>query len=165
MTRHSSGASTSAINAYPRVFSPGYPGPNLILPMNRFVYYVGAMFTARVTDSFSAAHSLREYGGSCERLHGHNYKVEVAVQSDQLNSIGIVMDFRDLKNLLKEALFEMDHRHLNELPAFAETNPSAENIARHVFNSLSEKIPSPVKLAQVTVWENEFCCVSFSGPG
>lgn len=141
------------------------PSSNLILPMHRFVYYVGAMFTARVTDSFSAAHSLREYGGSCERLHGHNYKVEITVQSKQLNSIGIVMDFRDLKKLLKEVLSGMDHRYLNELPTFAEANPSAENIAQHIFTSLSGKIPAPVKLAQVTVWENEFCCVSFSRPG
>lgn len=135
------------------------------MPIYRIVYYVVFMFTARITDSFSAAHSLREYGGSCENLHGHNYRVEIAVQSDQLNSIGIVMDFRDLKKLLKEVLSGMDHSYLNELPAFKKENPSAENIAQHIYTSLLRKIPQPAKLVQVTVWENESCCVSYSTPG
>jgi 6-pyruvoyltetrahydropterin/6-carboxytetrahydropterin synthase len=130
-----------------------------------FVYYVGAMFTARVRDSFSAAHRLREYNGDCERLHGHNYKVEIAVQSNKLDAMGIVMDFRELKNLLKEILGEIDHQYLNDLPAFAQVNPSAENIARHIFTSLIGKVPAPVELAEVTVWENDNCCVSYSTPG
>ena len=133
--------------------------------MPLFVYYVGAMFTARVKDSFSAAHRLREYGGDCERLHGHNYKVEIAVHAETLNALGIVMDFRDLKNLLKEVLSGLDHQYLNDLPAFAEVNPSAENIARHIFMSLTGKVPAPVELAEVLVWENDNTWVSYSKPG
>jgi len=132
--------------------------------MPLFVYYVGAMFTARVKDSFSAAHRLREYGGDCERLHGHNYKVEIAVQSGQLDAMGIVMDFRELKNLLKEVLSEMDHQYLNDLPAFTKVNPSAENIARHIFTSLIGKVPAPVELAEVLVWENDNTWVAYSEP-
>ena len=130
-----------------------------------FVYYVGAMFTARVKESFSAAHRLREYDGDCERLHGHNYKVEVAVRSGQLDKMGIVMDFRELKRLLKEVLAELDHQYLNDLPAFAQVNPSAENIALHIFTSLTEKVHAPVELAEVTVWENDNTCVLYSKPG
>jgi len=133
--------------------------------MPPFVYYVGAMFTARVKESFSAAHRLREYDGDCERLHGHNYKVEIAVRSGQLDKMGIVMDFRELKRLLKKVLAELDHQYLNDLPAFAQVNPSAENIARHIFTSLSEKVHVPVELAEVTVWENDNTCVSYSKPG
>jgi len=121
------------------------------------------MFILRVTDSFSAAHRLRGYHGDCERLHGHNYKVEVFIESQHLDETGIVMDFREVKSLLKEALDEMDHQYLNELPAFSEMNPSAENIARHIFSVLAGSVMPPVRLKEVTVWENEHCSVSYSG--
>ena len=125
--------------------------------------YVLPMFRAKVMDGFSAAHRLREYQGDCERLHGHNYRVEVAVASQQLDSTGIVMDFRDLKQMLKRVLEGLDHQYLNDLEPFARVNPSAENIARHIFNALSQEITSPVILEEVTVWENDSCCVTFSG--
>jgi len=124
----------------------------------------GTMFTARVRDSFSSAHRLRGYEGDCERLHGHNYKVEAIVQSTEIDSMGIVMDFRDLKNLLKEVLSTLDHQYLNELPAFETINPSAENIACHIFTSLFPRIQSPVSLKEVIVWENDSCSVSYSNP-
>lgn len=127
------------------------------------LYYVLPMFRAKVMDGFSAAHRLREYQGDCERLHGHNYRVEVAVASQQLDSTGIVMDFRDLKQMLKRVLEGLDHQYLNDLEPFARVNPSAENIARHIFNALSQEITSPVILEEVTVWENDSCCVTFSG--
>ncbi|HDP26414.1 MAG TPA: 6-carboxytetrahydropterin synthase QueD [Deltaproteobacteria bacterium] len=120
------------------------------------------MFQAKVVDSFSAAHRLRGYQGDCERLHGHNYRVEVTVKSHTLDGTGIVMDFRDLKTLLKKTLDELDHRYLNDLPWFQEQNPSAEHIARAIFEHLSPSIPSPVTLKEVVVWENEACCVSYS---
>jgi len=125
----------------------------------------GTMFTARVRDSFSSAHRLRGYEGDCERLHGHNYRVEAVVESAEVNTMGIVMDFRDMKNLLKEVLSTLDHQYLNELPAFEEMNPSAENIARYIFAFLSERIQSPVKLREVIVWENDSCSVSYSHQG
>lgn len=123
------------------------------------------MFTARVKDSFSAAHRLRGYEGDCERLHGHNYKVEVIVRSCELDHLGIVMDFRQLKQLLKEVLAGMDHQYLNDLPAFTVMNPSAENIARHIFTALSAKVKAPVELAEVIVWENDACSVSYCPQG
>ncbi len=79
--------------------------------------------------------------------------------------MGIVMDFRELKRLLKEVLAELDHQYLNDLPAFAQVNPSAENIARHIFTALYKKVHSPVELAEVTVWENDNTCVSYTNPG
>jgi len=120
------------------------------------------MFTAKVIDSFSAAHSLREYQGDCERLHGHNYRVELVVCARELDAIGIVMDFRDLKQALKGVLKELDHQYLNELKPFAEANPSAENIARFVHHAVSARLKPPAAVKEVTVWENDSCCVTYS---
>ncbi len=122
----------------------------------------GLMFKAKVVDSFSAAHRLREYQGDCERLHGHNYRVEVVVSSPCLDEQGIVMDFRELKRFLKGALHELDHQYLNDLAPFGERNPSAENIARHLFETLSPLIREPVRLAEVVVWENDASCISYA---
>ena len=124
------------------------------------MYYVLPMFKAKVIDTFSAAHRLYEYQGDCERLHGHNYRVEAVVQSETLDSIGIVMDFRELKQLLKEVVAELDHQYLNDLAPFRKDNPSAENIARYIFTSLSPLIREPVKLSEVIVWENDTSCIT-----
>jgi 6-pyruvoyltetrahydropterin/6-carboxytetrahydropterin synthase len=134
----------------------------LCIALEYFVYYVRLMFKAKVLDSFSAAHRLREYQGDCERLHGHNYRVEVIVSSPSLDSMGIVMDFRELKRLLKQVLHELDHQYLNDLPPFGEQNPSAENIAKYLFDSLSPLIREPVRLSEVIVWENDASCISYT---
>ena len=76
--------------------------------------------------------------------------------------MGIVMDFRDLKHLLKKTLDELDHQYLNDLAPFSEKNPSAENIARHVFNELAPSIVKPASLSEVIVWENDTSCISYS---
>jgi 6-pyruvoyltetrahydropterin/6-carboxytetrahydropterin synthase len=126
------------------------------------LYYVLTMFTAKVMEGFSAAHRLRGYQGDCERLHGHNYRVEVAVESPQLDDAGIIMDFRDLKQILKKVLAGLDHQYLNELEPFTTINPSAENIASYIFHAVSGSIKMPVLLKEVTVWENDSCCVTYS---
>ena len=126
------------------------------------LYYVFRMFTAKVIDGFSAAHRLRGYQGDCERLHGHNYRVEVAVESLHLDDAGIVMDFRDLKQILKDVLKVLDHQYLNDLEPFTAINPSAENIAEYIFHAVWGSIKTPVLLKEVTVWENDSCCVTYS---
>ena len=126
------------------------------------MYYEGPMFKAKIRDSFSAAHSLRGYQGDCERLHGHNYRVEVVVASATLDQVGIVMDFRDLKAALKSVLDEMDHHYLNDLAIFQDCNPSAELIARHIYARLKGMLPSGTVLSEVAVWENENCCALYS---
>lgn len=126
------------------------------------LYYVQPMFTAKIIDGFSAAHSLRGYQGDCERLHGHNYRVELAVSSPDLDAVGIVMDFRDLKQILKGVLKSLDHQYLNDLEPFMEINPSAENIARFIHQEVSGHIPPSVFIKEVTVWENDSCCVTYA---
>jgi 6-pyruvoyltetrahydropterin/6-carboxytetrahydropterin synthase len=120
------------------------------------------MFKIKLRDSFSSAHMLRGYQGDCERLHGHNYRIEVTICSDDLNEIGILADFRDIKRVLKDCLNPLDHRLLNDLPEFTSDNPSAENIARHIFFKLKPMIKEPAKLLEVEVWENDNCSAVFS---
>ncbi|MEI6125035.1 MAG: 6-carboxytetrahydropterin synthase QueD [Pseudomonadota bacterium] len=114
------------------------------------------MFEVSVQSFFSSAHRLRNYQGKCEALHGHNWKVEIIVHASALNDIGLAMDFKELKNILNDSLAYLDHACLNDLPPFTEKNPSAENIAEHLFGVLREKIKgASVSLAKVSVWESE----------
>lgn len=120
------------------------------------------MFELTVRDEFSAAHQLRGYEGACEKLHGHNWRVEVAVRGERLNEIGILLDFKELKAHLREILSELDHRNLNEHPAFLQKNPSSENLARYIFERLSERLSGrPVRVYRVTVCETERSCASW----
>ncbi|OAG28264.1 6-carboxytetrahydropterin synthase QueD [Thermodesulfatator autotrophicus] len=120
------------------------------------------MFELTVRDEFAAAHYLRNYPGACERLHGHNWKVEIAVRGEKLNEIDVLVDFKNLKKHLKEVLEELDHQNLNEHPAFQDQNPSSENIARYIFEKLAPKMASyGVELVRVTVCETERSCASY----
>jgi 6-pyruvoyltetrahydropterin/6-carboxytetrahydropterin synthase len=107
-------------------------------------------FEITTTREFSAAHQLRLYDGSLEPLHGHNWRVKVSV-AGELDAIGVVMDFHELERLVDELIVPMHNRHLNDLPAFATLNPTAENVARHVGQAL--RLPAGVSLACVEVWE------------
>lgn len=120
------------------------------------------MFKIKVRDSFSSAHMLRGYKGDCERLHGHNYKVEVTICSNELNDIGILADFRDIKQAIKTCLGPLDHKLLNDLPEFTSDNPSAENIAKHIFAKLKDMIDNPARLLEIEVWENDNCSAVYS---
>jgi 6-pyruvoyltetrahydropterin/6-carboxytetrahydropterin synthase len=111
-------------------------------------------FEIKIICYFSAAHSLRGYKGKCEELHGHNWKVEVLVSSPKLNSLGMVLDFKELKEKLNKVLSLLDHRYLNEIDFFKKFNPTSENIARYIFENL-KKNNLNVKLEAVTVCESE----------
>jgi 6-pyruvoyltetrahydropterin/6-carboxytetrahydropterin synthase len=114
------------------------------------------MYILKVSDTFSAAHRLRGYEGKCENVHGHNWKVEAEVHVAAVNEIGISMDFKAVKNLLKDALNAYDHNDLNELPEFSKENPSAEHIARNIHHCLRDRLKgSGVSRVRVTVWESD----------
>jgi len=124
------------------------------------------MYEVTIKRTFSAAHSLKEIGGKCEKLHGHNFTVEVSVATDQLNREGLVVDFRVLKDWTDQAIKELDHKYLNEIAVFQGMNPSSENIANYIFNRLSAKVAAPdIRVTRVTVWESETAKVSYTGPG
>ena len=110
------------------------------------------MFEIRVTTKFGAAHNLRNYGGKCENLHGHTWKVEVALKGTSLNDIGLMRDFRDVKGALKEVLSRYDHSYINELSPFDKINPTAENLCKHIFDELVKGLP---ELFEVSVWESD----------
>ena len=122
------------------------------------------MYELVVSDYFSAAHDLRGYKGKYESLHGHNWKVEVTVASEKLDSLGMVVDFTDMKKALAEALERYDHCYLNETEDFKELNPTTENLARRIFERLSGGLPKHVKMRSVAVWESESCFAKYTGP-
>jgi len=120
------------------------------------------MYKIKIVSNFSAAHFLRGYRGKCENLHGHNWKVEVSICSEKLDSCGMVMDFSELKKITSVILDGLDHKHLNELSYFVDTNPSSENIACHIFGELKEKLKGKdCKLEEVNVWETDTSCASY----
>jgi 6-pyruvoyltetrahydropterin/6-carboxytetrahydropterin synthase len=120
------------------------------------------MYEITVRRHFDAAHFLREYGGRCENLHGHRYEVEVTVESDHLNSIGLVMDFTGLKTSLDQLLESYDHRCLNDLPPYDRVNPSAENLARNIYQALKTLMPvGEAHLASVRVYESPDAWATF----
>ncbi len=120
------------------------------------------MYKVKIVSQFSAAHSLRNYKGKCETLHGHNWKVEILVSSLRLNSSGMVMDFSDLKKLTLSVLDKLDHCHLNELEYFKNQNPSSEEIARYIYDKLKEEIAAKgCKLEEVRVWETDSSCAVY----
>ncbi|MUM77090.1 6-carboxytetrahydropterin synthase QueD [Pseudodesulfovibrio sp. F-1] len=109
-----------------------------------------------ITRDFSASHQLRNYGGKCERMHGHNFGVEVVVEGDRLDEkVHYLMDFKELKRLTGAVLDRLDHRHLNEVEYFTELNPSSENLAMFIYRELKGSLPRHVRLAEVSVSEKD----------
>lgn len=123
------------------------------------------MYEVSVTSRFSAAHQLVEFEGGCERLHGHNWKVEVSVRSSTLDEAGLVMDFRELKKHTEDALRKLDHSFLNELEHFKTINPSSENIARYLFDAISRNVnDGRLAVSSVKAWESDNSCATFTCP-
>lgn len=119
------------------------------------------MFELMVDTTFAAAHQLRGYKGKCEQMHGHNWKVQAHVVAEKLNDIDIAMDFHDLKELLNEVIAPLDHSFLNEIFPFTEKNPSSENIAKWIYDSLNKKLDEHVQVSAVTVWESETAAATY----
>ncbi|WP_432734783.1 6-carboxytetrahydropterin synthase QueD [Maridesulfovibrio sp. FT414] len=111
----------------------------------------------KVKKEFSAAHQLRNYGGKCENMHGHNFGVEVEVEGTQLDPrIEILMDFKELKKELGEVLDTLDHKHLNSVDYFEHRNPSSENIARYIYQEMKKRVESEhVRIVYASVSEKD----------
>lgn len=119
------------------------------------------MHYLQVEGDFASAHQLREYKGKCENLHGHNWRVRVRVCGRDLDRLGMLMDFGCLKQTLKTLLDGLDHKFLNETPPFDRVNPTSENLAKHLYESLDAVLPQGVRVHEVTVWESEKCAASY----
>ena len=124
---------------------------------------MSALYTIKVITDFAAAHLLRGYAGECSRLHGHNWKVEVEVTARTLDDVGMGVDFKDIKANTREVIGSMDHRNLNDLPPFDKINPTAENIAAHIYKTLAANLNDErAQVSAVTIWETERACVKYT---
>ncbi len=113
------------------------------------------MFEISIKSHFCGAHSLVGYKGPCANLHGHNWEVEIFLRGARTNRLGMLVDFKQAKKELQAVLEKLDHQHLNALPVFRKTNPTAENIARLFFDELYPKFNSPAcRLDRVRVSES-----------
>ena len=121
------------------------------------------MFELTIKTHFDAAHSLTGYPGECARLHGHSFKIDVMVAGETLNDIGLLFDFKDLKDKVNAVLDRFDHRHMNEIPPFDRISPTAENFARFLWGELSADgiLPDTVRVSRINVWESDTACISY----
>ena len=121
------------------------------------------MYEVTIETHFSSAHRLREYNGECERLHGHNWRVKVSVASEELNDLGMVIDFKDLKKETKVLMDKFDHQYLNEVPPFDKLNPTTENMAKLLFDELSKSVNTASRrISKVIIWESPTSSASYS---
>ena len=118
------------------------------------------MFELSVTGNIASAHFLPGYEGPCKELHGHTWKIEASIVSEELDKIGMVVDFKELKKQLNAFLEHLDHVCLNDLDYFKENNPTTENIAKYIYKNFSGRI-APLKLNKVRVWESDSSSVSY----
>ncbi len=120
------------------------------------------MYELMVKDSFAAAHNLRDYKGKCERVHGHNYIVEAYFTSMTLGKDGLAVDFTILKKQLKKITDRLDHRNLNkDISYFKKINPSAENIARYIYDFLKQSVKK-AKVSKVAIYESESSMAAYT---
>ncbi|MBL8231587.1 MAG: 6-carboxytetrahydropterin synthase QueD [Bryobacterales bacterium] len=118
------------------------------------------MFEVAVSETFAAGHALRNYRGKCERVHGHNYKVCITMHGEGLDDIGMLVDFGEIKRVLRKAIEYLDHQFINDLPPFDKINPSAENMAKYFCEEMQRGLEEgmgkvPVHIRSVQVWETD----------
>ncbi|MDA8234615.1 MAG: 6-carboxytetrahydropterin synthase QueD [Clostridia bacterium] len=126
------------------------------------------MYQLTIKAHFDAAHHLRDYQGKCAQIHGHSWQVEVMVAGRELDKIGMLIDFGILKKHVNDIIGGLDHRYLNELPAFNQdgVNPTAENIARYIYEKLSHQLLNhqpAIVIEGVRVWESPNASATYGG--
>lgn len=123
------------------------------------------MFDIYIKTHFAGAHHLRDYPGDCENPHGHNWKVNVTVRATELDHLGMGIDFKQLKKIVKEAVDKLDHRDLNNMTIFRDINPSSENIARYLFGELKGPLSHDrYSLHSIEVLETDSSGLIYYGP-
>ena len=117
------------------------------------------MFEVTVEDTFAAGHYLRNYKGKCENPHGHNYRVRITLAGKELDRAGLLLDFKDLREVMKHVIDRLDHQMINDLEPFTTLNPSAENLARYFYEQTNGKLHQDthgrVRVKDVTIWETD----------
>jgi 6-pyruvoyltetrahydropterin/6-carboxytetrahydropterin synthase len=124
------------------------------------------MFEVTVEDSFAAGHYLRNYKGKCENPHGHNYKVRLTLAGQQLDKAGLLLDFKDVRDLMKNVIDRFDHQMINEIEPFTALNPSAENLAKYFYHEANLRLGhlthGRVRVKNVTIFETDFTTATYS---
>ena len=117
------------------------------------------MYEVTVEADFSSGHYLRNYKGKCENPHGHNYKVRVTLIGSKLDEAGLLLDFKLLKQVLRPVVERIDHQMLNDIEPFIELNPSAENLAKYLYDEtnlhLKDVTNGRVRVKDCTIWETD----------
>ncbi len=129
------------------------------------------MFELKVKTRFAGAHQLAMVGKKCENLHGHNWQVEVCVRGKALNSAGVLADFGDIKAAVRKVVDgELDHKFLNELPAFEGMQPTSERIAVHIARRVQTMLDDShvstgqkekIRVSKVMAWESDDACAIY----
>jgi 6-pyruvoyltetrahydropterin/6-carboxytetrahydropterin synthase len=133
--------------------------------------------------TFAAAHAIRGHTRGCQNLHGHNYRVRVHLGADRLDALGMVLDFADLKAIMREILAPFDHHVINDVPPFDRRNTTAELLSAYFFDEVRARLggfgdpgkptdatdasdssdPSDrgVRVIRIEVWENDSSCAVY----
>jgi 6-pyruvoyltetrahydropterin/6-carboxytetrahydropterin synthase len=124
------------------------------------------LFEVTVEDSFAAGHYLRNYKGKCEKPHGHNYKVRITLAGEQLDKAGLLLDFKDLREVMRHVIDRLDHQMINDLEPFTAMNPSAENLAKYFYEQTNNRLNGVtrgcVRVKNVTIFETDTTTATYS---
>ena len=121
------------------------------------------MYELKTIAQFGAAHKLKNIGGKCENLHGHNWRIETFVKGEELDKNGLLVDFKVIKEEVDKIIEGLDHKFLNELEYFKDRNPSSENIARYLYDMLGNALNNKnIQVSRVTVWESDSACATYT---
>jgi len=126
------------------------------------------MFQVSVEETFSSGHALRGYKGKCENVHGHNYRVQVTLEGPQLDNIGLLVDFTQLKQVLRDIIKRLDHQFINDLEPFTTINPSAENMAKYFYDEVSRQLkglPPGAHVTHAIIWETDTASARYAPRG
>lgn len=126
----------------------------------------GCMYEVTVEELFAAGHYLRNYHGKCEKPHGHNYKVRVTLAGRELDKAGLLLDFKDLREVMKHIIDRLDHQMINDIAPFTELNPSAENLAKYFFDETNGRLKTVTQgrvfIKDVTIFETDTTTATYS---
>jgi 6-pyruvoyltetrahydropterin/6-carboxytetrahydropterin synthase len=124
------------------------------------------MYEITVEDTFAAGHYLRNYKGKCENPHGHNYKVRVTLAGKELDKAGLLLDFKDLREVMKHVIERLDHQMINDIAPFTGLNPSAENLAKYFYEETNGRLKAVTQgrvfVRDVTIFETDTTTAKYS---
>jgi len=125
------------------------------------------MYEITVEDTFAAGHYLRNYKGKCENPHGHNYKIKITLAGQTLDQAGLLLDFKDLREVMKKTIDRLDHKMINDVQPFTELNPSAENLAKYFYDEATQTLDRAtggrVRVKNVTIFETDSTTATYLG--